>query len=162
MMDAKPDPKNYPLSWIGLESYLRHMNAGHFFRHRSLIFHKNPAWTGERHPIPPHESWSNMVPTLKLADRIRAACGFPVYCLCGYRCEAYNELVRSSSANHVQFGALDLYAKGPLNRRKLRNVARRMVDIERKHGHFVGFGWYGTRFVHVDVGLHDRQRNWSG
>lgn len=154
-----PTPGDHPATFEGLCDYLTECKVGRHFRESNLIYHKNRAWNGARHIVPPHEFWPNMVPTLHLADLIRAAHGGPITILCGYRCDAYNDLIKSESDNHPRFGALDLQV-GLGKRRAFARLTQRIVGAHRDHGFYVGLGLYPA-FVHIDVNLYARQRNWG-
>ncbi|WP_057466125.1 D-Ala-D-Ala carboxypeptidase family metallohydrolase [Pseudovibrio sp. POLY-S9] len=91
---------------------LRHFSAG------ELMFmgesHSNP-----EHPayglnsLPPPELWSNIVPTIMVADRLREASGGPLTILSAYRSSGYNEAIDGAEkSQHVKFTALDLRSKG--------------------------------------------------
>lgn len=152
-------PEDYAPTFDGLCLYLEGCGVGRYFRELALVYHKNRKWKGERYVVPPQNLWPAMVPTMRLADLARAAWGRPLRDISGYRCPEYNSLVLSASQNHVRFGALDLQARLG-TRRKFARMMARLVEAERDHGAKVGLGLYPS-FVHIDVGLYDKNRNWG-
>ena len=152
-------PEDYPCTFEGLCEYLEGCGVGRHFRELNLIHHKNRTWTGASYIVPPQSDWPNILPTMRLADYLREAWDAPLRILSGYRCPEYNALVGSKSTNHVRFGALDLQARWG-GRILFARLTRRIVQVARDHGEYVGLGLYPS-FVHIDVGLYARQRNWG-
>lgn len=112
--------------------------------------------------VPPREMWDNMIPTLRLAERIRAAwvddirqrggdvtrCGIGV--LSGYRPPWYNARVGGALlSQHMAFKALDIH---PGNRElgHFMRVVTMTLAAERDL-RAIGVGRYDT-FVHIDTG----------
>lgn len=117
--------------------------------------------------VPPSELWPNIVPTLRLAESIRAAwaidignrggdvtrCGLSV--ISGYRPAWYNLRVGGAAkSQHVRFAALDLSpANGEIGR--FLKVAISTIDSIGEGNRIVGLGKYDT-FVHIDTGRSSR------
>lgn len=112
---------------------------------------------------PPVDLWPNMIPTLRLAEAIRAAwhrdignrggdvtrCGLSV--ISGYRPDWYNRRVKGAPrSQHVRFSALDL---SPINGEfgRFLRVASATIEAMGDGKRVVGFGRYDT-FIHVDTG----------
>ncbi|MFS8180912.1 D-Ala-D-Ala carboxypeptidase family metallohydrolase [Pseudovibrio denitrificans] len=124
---------------------LRHFSA------EELLFmgesHSNP-----EHPafglnsLPSPELWSNIVPTIMVADRLREASGGPLTILSAYRSPDYNEAIDGAKqSQHVKFAALDV-------RSSVWTPAQCFdwLRKDRAAGGFVGgLGAYET-FTHID------------
>jgi hypothetical protein len=119
---------------------------------------------GEVVEPPPREWWDRIVPTLKIAEEIRAELGCPLIVGNGFRPAALNKRVGGARrSQHLFFRALDLDL--PVNRRSHAEDFYRLAALAYlKHGeeHRVGLGlyrpWKGTR-VHIDTGY--RRRHWK-
>lgn len=113
----------------------------------------------QKHVVPPRELWDNSIPTLQLADAIRAEWDNPIHVLSGYRSKAYNIAVGGApNSQHLHFRALDLTPKnGKLV--EFFKCVQRVVDKWRAEGNQVGLGVYRS-FNHIDVGF--KTRNWAG
>lgn len=103
---------------------------------------------GVTNSAPPREMWGNIVPTIKLVDRLRAHLSKPIVILSSYRSPAYNAAIDGAATKsyHMQFRALDIAAAG--------HTPRQVFDqlrLWRDAGIFKGgLGLYST-FVHVDT-----------
>lgn len=63
--------------------------------------------------VPPARLWPNIVPTILVADRLRATVEAPVVVLSGYRTPAYNARIGgATTSQHLAFGALDIACAG--------------------------------------------------
>lgn len=113
--------------------------------------------------VPPSSMWPTMIPTLRLAEAIRAAwvddirlrgcdvtrCGISV--ISGYRPGWYNTRIGGAKeSQHMRFAALDLT---PINGEvgHFMRVAQLTVVSLGDSMRRVGFGRYDT-FVHIDTG----------
>lgn len=113
---------------------------------------------------PPRDWWDRMIPTLQIAESIRAELGCPLIVGNGYRPPAENKRVGGARrSQHLFFRALDLDL--PRGRRDLASDFYRLAGIEflakgrdLKMGLGLYRAWEGTR-VHVDTGY--RRRHWS-
>ncbi len=98
--------------------------------------------------VPPTELWSNIVPTLHVANKIRQRLNTPLrYVVSAYRSLAYNAKCPGASkySLHMQNRALDLVFDCSPRR------AFDMADQLRKEGYFKGgIGLYNT-FIHIDT-----------
>jgi uncharacterized protein YcbK (DUF882 family) len=93
---------------------------------------------------PPAKLWKNIVPTVKIAQEAREHFGEAMIVTSGYRDQAYNRAVGSSSRRHVDFFALDVRLAG--------TPTRQLFDWLDRHPQAgrLGLGYYPT-FVHVDT-----------
>lgn len=99
---------------------------------------------------PPRELWRNIIPTLKVLDKIREKVG-PLKLVSIYRNAAYNKAVGGERASyHMRFVACDVIPL-KVTVTKLYKVAKEMRDAGLFKG---GIGKYPS-FVHVDT----RKRN---
>ena len=110
-----------------------------------------------RNTPPPKSLWKNIVPTLRVADRLAGELRAPlVEIVSAYRSPAYNALCAGARRDsmHKHNLALDLkYATSP------RNVAQ-MADRMRDRGYFRGgIGRYGS-FTHIDT--RGENADWRG
>lgn len=101
-----------------------------------------------RNTPPPRSMWKNIVPALRVADRIAAELRVPVVeVVSAYRSPSYNARCPGAKREsmHTRNLALDLkFATSP------RNVAA-MAERLRKKGYFKGgIGRYGS-FTHIDT-----------
>ncbi|NBC96853.1 MAG: hypothetical protein GVY27_10915 [Deinococcus-Thermus bacterium] len=63
--------------------------------------------------VPPRQLWPNIVPTILVLDRLRAAVGAPIVILSGYRAPDYNRKVGgAATSQHLAFTALDVACSG--------------------------------------------------
>lgn len=115
---------------------------------------------------PSREWWPRIVPTLRLAEKLRERLGHPLVIGNGYRPEPYNSMVGGSKkSQHVQFRALDIDLPSSHNeRRHRRALYLEAARLYRDHGEAlrVGFGIYsrtGGPRVHLDTGW--RKRSWG-
>jgi uncharacterized protein YcbK (DUF882 family) len=107
----------------------------------------------------PDELIDHIIPTVRIAEAIRAAWGGPVRVVSGYRPVAYNREVGSNdTSQHVFFRALDL---APV-RGSMREFHRVCTDVVREHrrDRAVGLGLYDA-FIHIDTGGHQHSRSWD-
>ena len=95
---------------------IKHFNAAEITRLHRL----------QKCAVPHPDLWSNIVPTLQLADEIRSEWGHPVRVFSGYRTENYNKAVGGApNSQHKHFRALDLSP---------RTVETHRANIQRKTG----------------------------
>lgn len=102
--------------------------------------------------IPPRELWNNMVPTLRVADKLQPLLAVPlVSVISAYRTPAYNAACSGSASQscHMQNLALDLqFACSP-------SKVAKAAETLRAQGHFKGgIGRY-PGFIHVDTRGHN-------
>lgn len=100
----------------------------------------------------------NIIPTVRIADTIRAAYGSPILVVSGMRPDSYNKLVGGSpTSEHTVFKALDLRpADGDMAR--FRVIVAAVVQAYRDMGVNVGLGYYNT-FIHIDTNAIGKTRN---
>jgi len=117
-------------------------------------------------PTPPRRLWPNIIPTLKLADILRAQLGHGLVVGNGYRPEPFNSRVGGAPrSKHVTFRALDLdLPKAHRTRDEQEEFYRLAVELWLRHGERdkIGLGLYrrrrGTR-IHLDTGV--SRRTWK-
>ncbi len=113
--------------------------------------------------------WPNIVPALRIADRIRTEIACPLQIGNGYRPKALNKAAGGARrSKHIQYAAvdLDLYGKynTPENRRALYEAAGKAYLRYGKEMR-MGLGVYRSRSgsrVHIDAGARWRQACWGG
>lgn len=95
---------------------------------------------------PPPELWGSMLPTVMVAEWLRAELGVRIRVNSGYRSPAYNAAIPGSAtaSQHTKFTALDIEALG-----KPPSV---VADTLERHpnAHRMGIGRYRT-FTHFDT-----------
>lgn len=93
----------------------------------------------------PCELWSNIIPTLRVAEWLRVRTGAPIIVLSGYRDPAYNKAVGGSpNSQHMHFRALDIRTPA-LSPARLAQLVESHPEADR-----MGIGTYAT-FVHIDT-----------
>ena len=108
--------------------------------------------------LPPKRIWHDMLPTLKVLEKLRTEFGKPLKINSGYRAPAYNRAVGGASrSQHVRFRAFDVapVSGGASEVKRLYELARKLRDEEE---FFVGgIGKYAA-WVHIDT--RSRNANW--
>jgi uncharacterized protein YcbK (DUF882 family) len=132
------------------------------FRARELGRLNPNAWEGDSFELPDC-GLDRIIPTLRLADKIRQQWGGPVKVVSGYRPPAYNDAIGGADqSQHIEFRALDLRPDAePFDLARYFTVVREVVDEARKGGQNVGLGLYYAgrgRFAHIDTNA-DKARN---
>jgi uncharacterized protein YcbK (DUF882 family) len=96
---------------------------------------------------PPRELWENILPTIKVLDRLRGTLGAPIRILSAYRSPAYNRSIDGALRSyHTQFKAIDFTAA-----RGTPSIWAQELKEMRYEGDFNGgIGLYRS-FVHVDT-----------
>ena len=113
---------------------------------------------GPRVVTPPVELWERMIPTLHVADLVRARLGVPVTVVSGYRTQEYNRIVAGSPrSQHVQCRALDLTCT---ELEALRELVHHYAAELDARGVATGVGDYAG-FVHLEIGAPGGRRRWS-
>jgi len=117
----------------------------------------NPnVWSGDSFELPPDDMLEHIIPTLRLAEKVRQRWGGPVQVLSGYRPPAYNEAIGGATqSQHMAFKALDLRpVDEPFGLDHYFGIVQEVVGQARTSGQNVGLGLYYEgrgRFVHIDV-----------
>lgn len=102
--------------------------------------------TGPALEAPPCEQWTNIIPTVKIAQEAREHFGRPLFINSGYRDPEYNRAIGGApESQHMRFGALDMAFRGVVTPSDL----FRWLDRHPESGRF-GLGLYYT-FVHLDT-----------
>ncbi len=156
------EPQPMTNSITTLDDFLKDAGIKHFSAKEVLTLRR----LGVTVDPPPRDWWPRMLPTLDIAEKIRAELGHPLIVGNGFRPEPYNSRVGGARrSQHLFFRALDLDLprshKSESNQRDFYEVAGRIfLDIGRTAK--MGLGLYrlhrGTR-VHVDTGY--RRRHWK-
>lgn len=115
---------------------------------------------------PPRSWWPRIIPTLELAEMLRAEVGHGLIVGNGYRPNPWNKKVGGArNSQHLHFRALDLdLPRGHKTREHQERFYEAAGSIFLDHGerYKMGLGLYrlhrGTR-VHIDAGY--RRRSWS-
>lgn len=95
---------------------------------------------------PPASLWNNIIPTVKVADAIRAKVGKPVTISSAYRSPAYNKAVGGeTNSYHTKFMALDIQSS--VGASALLQAAKDLRNAGLFKG---GIGRYPT-FIHIDT-----------
>lgn len=145
-----------PYPHTGLDGYLDDCGVKHFSAHE-ILRARRVGVTSD----PPHRDWwPRIIPTLLVAEAIRAELGVPLAVGNGYRPPAVNRAAGgASSSQHLYFRALDLDLVGDARRdRGIQEAFYRAAGaIYLDHGRELRMGlglyrsWGGTR-VHIDCG----------
>ena len=131
-----------------------------FFRPAEVRYLGQSNAPGERaaglNRMPPARLWTNILPTLQMADALRELYGKPLRILSGYRSEAYNKKIGGEpNSFHTRFMAMDLapMSGAPGEARRLYGCA---MVLRNKGVLTGGIGKYSWG-VHIDCGP---QREW--
>ncbi len=150
-----------------LAKYQEHIKAHgieHFSARECLTLRR----AGYIAPVPPRDLWHRIIPTLLIAEEIRAEMGHALVVGNGYRSRDLNRAVGGSRrSQHIQNAALDLdlpnSENNRENRRKFYAVA---CEFWRDHGRDskMGLGLYsrhGGSRIHIDTGRTWGYRTWK-
>jgi uncharacterized protein YcbK (DUF882 family) len=127
-------------SWFDRQG-LKHFKASelewYFTKKRGRVSNKPPAI----------ELWQNIIPTLRILDRLREETGRAITITSTYRDKPYNRAIGSGDGSqHVQFRAVDFTVAG-MSPGMVANKLRAMRD----RGEWIGgLGKYPT-FCHIDT-----------
>lgn len=108
--------------------------------------------------VPHPDLWPSILPSLWVLDRFRHWLDKPVAAISGYRHPWYNTQIDGSTTSfHMGFAAVDFTygARRPDGHLDTEVFVRFFERLYRKQGD--GVGRYGTRFIHLDVGM-DRHK----
>lgn len=135
-----------------------------FFKGTEIADYANRVRDGVRNKLPPESLWPNIVPTLIVADALRAAVGVPLTITSAYRAPAYNAAVGGeTNSYHMRFMALDV-APFSIGAKRLAAAARKLRGkkfvVPDSRESFVWRGGVGEypKFVHIDCRGYDA--NW--
>jgi hypothetical protein len=134
----------------GFKAFCKGLKLRHFSPQELLCKGQSHEATGHRgfglNTDPPPELWTNVVPAITMADRMREHFGRPVAILSAYRNATYNAAIGGASrSQHLKFSALDLSCPGITLQ-----ACFDWLRIQRDRGAFCGgLGLYRS-FVHVD------------
>lgn len=148
---------------IGLNDILR--NAGVQYFTADEVVKPEKKRGNVRNGVPPWELLPNIVPTLRILDRVREELGSPLMVSSGYRSPEYNDAVGGASRSlHMAFSAIDCYSEDVANV-ELYEVLRSVVG-DHFLAAFCGLGYYEhAQFCHFDTrGLTQDMdgASWSG
>jgi len=149
-----------------LDDTIAESGIEHFRAHELGRLDPN-VWPGGSFELPPDDMLEHIIPTLRLAEKIRQRWGRPVQVLSGYRPPAYNEAIGGAEqSQHMVFKALDLRPVGePFDLGHYFGIVQEAVGQARTGGQNVGLGLYYEgrgRFCHIDVNADTGvNRNWE-
>lgn len=140
MADKTPKPNETFSAWFDRQGF-KHFKAQEF----TWMFGR--VNKGVKNSEPPRELWSNIIPTVKVLDSLRAKLGKPITLNSTYRAIPYNRSVGSpDGSQHVSFTAIDFTVSGM----KPTQVFKELLAM-RNRGEWVGgLGKYPS-FVHIDT-----------
>ena len=104
--------------------------------------------------VPHPDLWPSILPALWVLDRFRHWRGSPVAAISGYRHPWYNTQIKGSSTSfHMANAAVDFTygARRPDGNLDTELFVTFFEQLYRRKGD--GVGRYGTKFIHLDVGL---------
>ena len=109
-----------------------------------------PYWSreigGAQNSRPPREFWDNILPALRVLDKLRGILNAPITITSSYRNERYNRAVGGERGSyHMRFKALDFQCKKGTPEDWARELHKMRAAGEFKGG----IGIYST-FVHID------------
>ena len=125
------------------------------FRARELGRLNPNVWAGDSFELP-DDGLDRIIPTLRLAEKIRQRWGGPVQVLSGYRSSTYNAAIGGvTRSQHTRFRALDLRpVDEPFDLGHYFGIVQSVVGQAREGGQNVGLGLYYEgrgRFAHIDT-----------
>lgn len=121
------------------------------FKAQELTWYFSRVRNGVKNSQPPRALWPNILPTLRILDRLREKLGKAVNISSTFRSLAYNRQVGSGDGSqHVKFTAIDFSVSG-LTPAK---VFAALLDMRNKGEWTGGLGKYPT-FVHIDTRGHN-------
>jgi len=121
---------------------IRHFSADEF------TSYFNVTRRGVKNAEPPRAIWTNILPTLKVVDDLRAHLGRSIIILSSYRSPAYNARIDGAARKsyHMSFIALDITVAGH-SPSTVFSILKKWRDEGKFKG---GLGKYST-FVHIDT-----------
>ena len=132
MSDTKKEFNEW-FSGLGLKYFKAHEFTNYFERNLNKF--------------PPKSKWDNIIPTIKLIDKLRGDLGVPVRITSSYRSSAYNKNCGGASKSlHKEFKAIDLQVSG-FKPSYVYSKLRKYRDEGLFKG---GLSEYST-FVHIDT-----------
>lgn len=125
------------------------------FKGEELARYADRTRGGVKNSIPPEGLWTNMIPTLIVADAIREQYAAPITITSAYRSPAYNRAVGGEAASfHMRNQALDLIANNvPRLFQIARSLRGKRFRLPGNGGTFLWWGGIGKYpgFVHIDT-----------
>lgn len=103
--------------------------------------------------IPPADMWKNIVPTLRVADRVARELGEKIHINSAYRSPAYNAACPGAArwSQHLRNAAIDMWFQSPPA--EVAKIARKLRDrglFRGGVGEYAGFTHIDTRGRNVD------------
>jgi len=146
--------KLYRKRRMSLESFTTWFRSKNFnyFDAKEFTSYFSTHRRGVTNSPPDRALWENIVPTLRVVDRLRAHFGRPIVILSSYRSPEYNAAITgaASKSYHKSFQALDIAVSG-----KSPEEVFAVLSKWRAEGDFKGgLGLYST-FVHIDTRGHN-------
>jgi uncharacterized protein YcbK (DUF882 family) len=139
-MSCKPKTGETFAQWFGRQGFK-------YFKANELEWYFSKVRNGVSNKAPARSLWPNIVPTLRVLDRLREEVGKPINISSTYRDKPYNRAIGSGDGSqHVKFTAVDFTVSG-MTPGQVFNKLKAM----RTRGEWVGgLGKYRT-FVHIDT-----------
>lgn len=132
------------------QAFIDWFNSKHFknFSASEFTSYFETTRRGVKNSYPPRDMWENIVPTLRLVDRLREDLGRPIVILSSYRSPSYNSAIQGAATKsyHMNFQALDIAVAGYSP-----SDIFILLKEYRRSGRFLGgLGLYST-FTHIDT-----------
>lgn len=136
----KPNKNEKFAEWFDRQGF-KHFKAA------ELTWYFSKVRNGVKNSFPPRELWPNIIPTMRILDRVRIHFGKPVEINSTFRSLFYNQAIGSpDGSQHIKFTAVDFTVTGV----KPSEVFALLL-LWRNSCNFVGgLGKYQT-FVHLDT-----------
>jgi uncharacterized protein YcbK (DUF882 family) len=139
-MSSQPTATETFSQWFNRQG-LKHFKANelewYFSKVRNGVSNKPPA----------RALWANIIPTLRILDRLREDIGKPINISSTYRDKPYNRAIGSGDGSqHVRFTAIDFTVSGMTPSQ----VFKRLLAMRERGEWTGGLGKYPS-FVHIDT-----------
>jgi len=146
-LPVSPDPKlEKPMPPTAYGAFLASLGLQHIASHSIVAPHFNRHGS-VRNSLPPNELWKNIIPALRIVDRLAGELGERVRINSAYRSPVYNATCPGSArwSQHLHNRALDIrFSSSP---KKVAELARRLLGRGLFRG---GIGLY-AEFTHIDT-----------
>jgi hypothetical protein len=150
-----PSPRTFTLTDTkNYVAFLKTQNLRHVTINKIIASHPKER-NGVRNALPPMHLWSNLIPTLRVAELLAERLSENVQIvISAYRTPDYNSMCPGSATNsrHLLNNALDLVFKSPP-----KQVAEAARELRAKGLFTGGVGLYPS-FTHIDT--RDRNSDW--
>jgi uncharacterized protein YcbK (DUF882 family) len=97
--------------------------------------------------FPPKTKWKNIIPTMRVLDKLRSDIGLPIRITSSYRSNAYNKNCGGASKSlHKEFKAIDLQCDGA----RPSYIYNKLLKMRKAGDYKGGLSEYST-FTHIDT-----------